>query len=83
MSEEDVGRDLHQNITDEENCNRCGVLGRGQVERLGHTGDLRGRDIILLSSSTKCQFTVCATTLAVAFNSQIRRIVHGELTRSK
>lgn len=49
MSEKDVGRELHQNVADEEKCNRCGVLGRGQIESFGHPGDFCGRDIILLS----------------------------------
>lgn len=49
MSEKNVGWELHHNVTDEEKGDRRGVLGRGQIETLGHPGDLCGRDIVLLS----------------------------------
>lgn len=77
MGEKDVGRDLHQNITDEEERDRRGVLGRRQVETLGHPGDLCGRDIVLVSHS---QISVCGL-LQIAGNILYppTRKIHGSV----
>lgn len=58
MGEEDVGWELHQNIANEEKCNRRGVLGRGQIETLGHPGDLCGSDIVLVSHDQTSVFVM-------------------------
>lgn len=58
MGEEDVGWELHQNIANEEKCNRRGVLGRGQIETLSHPGDLCGSDIVLVSHDQTSVFVM-------------------------
>lgn len=72
MGEEDVGWELHQNIANEEKCNRRGVLGRGQIETLGHPGDLCSSDIVLVSHDQTSVF-VMLKLLTAAFVIHPRR----------
>lgn len=62
MGEEDVGWESHQDVANEEKGNRRGVLGRGQIETLGHPGDLCGSDIVLVSND---QTSVCVVLKVV------------------
>ena len=51
MSEENIGRNLHQDIANKQNGHGRGITTGTQVQRLVYIGNFGSSDIVLTSSS--------------------------------